>query len=114
MKNNMIEYKGYWTKVEFSAEDRVLYGKIEGIADLVNFECEDPGRVEEEFRQAVDDYLAFCRDLGKDPEKPYKGVFNVRVSPELHRRAAAAADSRGETLNAFVAQAISAAVDGRT
>ncbi len=110
MNSNILEYKGYYTKVEYSAEDRVLYGKIEGIKDLVNFESDRPDRVEEEFRHAVDDYLAFCKDLGTDPDKPYKGMFNVRVSPELHRKAAIAADQNGESLNAFVTRAIRAAV----
>ena len=110
MKDNILEYKGYYTKIEFSAEDKVLFGKIEGIGDLVNFESESPETIEAEFHKAVDDYLAFCRDLGKSPEKPYKGMFNVRVTPELHRKAAIEADKRGESLNAFVVQAISAAV----
>ena len=108
--NNILEYKGYYTKVEYSAQDGVLFGKIEGIKDLVNFECGRLDDVEQEFRRAVDDYLAFCADLGEAPDKPYKGVFNVRISPELHRRAVLAADKRGETLNAFVANAIQGAL----
>ncbi|MBO5640090.1 MAG: type II toxin-antitoxin system HicB family antitoxin [Oscillospiraceae bacterium] len=108
--NNVLEYKGYYTKVLYSAEDQVLYGKIEGIKDLVNFECENLGEVEQEFHNAVDDYLALCHDLGEEPDKPYKGVFNVRISPELHRKASIMADQKGETLNAFVADAIQAAV----
>ena len=108
--NNILEYKGYYTKIEYSAEDQVLYGKIEGIKDLVNFECESLDTVEEEFHNAVDDYLALCEDLGECPDKPYKGIFNVRISPELHRRASIMADQKGETLNAFVADAIRVAV----
>ncbi len=110
MNGNILEYKGYYTKIEYSAEDKVLFGKIEGIKDLVNFESESPEKIEAEFHSAVDDYLAFCADLGQDPDKPYKGMFNVRVSPELHRKAVIAADKRGETLNAFVVDAIRAAV----
>ncbi len=108
--NNILEYKGYYTKVEYSVEDQVLYGKIEGIKDLVNFESESLDAVEEEFHKAVDDYLALCEDLGESPDKPYKGVFNVRISPELHKKASIMADKKGETLNAFVADAIRAAV----
>ena len=108
--NNILEYKGYYTKIEYSAEDHVLYGKIEGIRDLVNFESESPEDIEKEFQIAVDDYLALCKDLDQQPDKPYKGLFNVRISPELHRRAAIAADKKGESLNAFVAEAIRAAV----
>ena len=57
---NLLEYKGYHTKIEFDCEDLVLRGKIEGIKDLVNFESTDISTVEEEFHAAVDDYLEFC------------------------------------------------------
>ena len=109
--NNILEYKGYYTRIEYSTEDRVLYGVIEGIRDLVNFECENAAGIELEFHKAVDDYLTFCADLGQAPDKPYKGVFNVRISPELHKKAAIAAFEKGETLNAFVSRAISEAVE---
>ena len=105
---NVLEYKGYFTRVEYSAEDRVLHGRIEGIQDLVNFECEQTDQVEEQFHEAVDDYLAYCEDLGKQPEKPYRGVFNIRISPELHRRAVVEAAKEGITLNQFVATAVEA------
>lgn len=108
--DNILKYKGYYTKVEYSAQDGVLFGKIEGIKDLVNFECERLDDVEAEFHRAVDDYLAYCADLGEAPDKPYKGVFNVRIPPQLHRQAAMAADKRGETLNAFVTNAIQGAL----
>ena len=110
MNNNILEYKGYYTRIEYSAEDHVLFGKIEGIKDLVTFECENLSNVEAEFHEAVDDYLSFCKDLGESPDKPYKGMFNVRIPPELHRKAAMAAEMSGETLNAFITEAIRAAV----
>ncbi len=103
---NVLEYKGYYTKVEYSAPDKVLFGKIEGIRDLVNFEADTPDDVEREFRLAVDDYLASCADDGEEPDKPYKGMFNVRIPPELHRDAAMTADKQGTNLNAFVTEAI--------
>ena len=110
MNNNILEYKGYYTRIEYSAEDHVLFGKIEGIKDLVTFECENLNNVEAEFHEAVDDYLSFCKDLGESQDKPYKGMFNVRIPPELHRKAAMAAEMSGETLNAFITEAIRAAV----
>lgn len=103
---NIIEYKGYYSKVDYSVEDRVLHGKIEGIADLVNFECENAEDVEREFREAVDDYLIFCEEVGKQPDKPYRGVFNIRLTPELHRQAAMRAADEGVTLNQFISTAV--------
>lgn len=106
-KSNILEYKGYHTKVEFDSEDMLLSGKIEGINDLVTFECEDIKDVEREFHEAVDDYLVFCREVGKEPEKEYKGTFNVRISSELHKSLARLAFQNGDTLNASVEKAIS-------
>lgn len=107
MKNNILEYKGYHTKVEFDSEELVLRGKIEGIGDFVDFECENIRDVEEEFHKAVDDYLEFCKEVGKEPDKEYKGMFNVRISPELHKKLVFVAMRHGETLNASVEKAIS-------
>lgn len=71
MKSNVIEYKGYHTIVEFDYQDSVLRGKIEGIADYVDFECEEAKDVEKEFHNAVDEYLIFCEEVGKEPQKEY-------------------------------------------
>jgi predicted HicB family RNase H-like nuclease len=108
--SNILEYKGYHTKVEFDSVDFVLRGKIEGITDYVNFECMTIKDVEKEFHNAVDDYLKFCAEVGKNPEKEYKGSFNIRISPELHRRLALLAFANGDTLNASVEKAIAAYV----
>lgn len=103
---NVLEYKGYYTKVEFDSEAFVVRGKIEGIKDLVNFECGDLLRVEEEFHNAVDEYLEFCKEIGKEPDKEYRGTFNIRINPELHKKLVVVAMKNGDTLNATVEKAI--------
>lgn len=103
---NILEYKGYYAKVEYSSEDKVLFGKIEGINDLVNFESESTEGIEKEFQDAVDDYLEFCKEVGKEPDKVYKGTFNVRISPELHKKIALVALKNGDTLNRTIEKAL--------
>lgn len=103
---NILEYKGYHTRIEFDAESFILRGKIEGISDLVNFESENLSTIEKEFHEAVDDYLEFCEEVGKEPDKEYKGTFNVRISPELHKKLSIKAMKNGDTLNASVEKAI--------
>ena len=105
MNNNILEYKGYHAKVEFDAEALILRGKIEGINDLVNFESADINEIRKEFESAVDDYLEFCKEVGKDPDKEYKGSFNVRVNPELHRRLANYAFSAPEQFDPTLSEA---------
>lgn len=111
-KKNILEYKGYHTIIELDVETFVLRGKIEGINDFVNFESDDPKTIEQEFHLAVDDYLEFCQSVGKEPDKEYKGTFNVRIQPDLHKKLATLASKNGESLNTTVEKAIQAYVEG--
>ncbi|SDJ70292.1 Predicted nuclease of the RNAse H fold, HicB family [Lachnospiraceae bacterium G41] len=106
MIGNILEYKGYHSKIEYDAESKVLRGKIEGVSDFIDFETDDIADVENQFHQAVDDYIEFCKEVGKKPEKEYKGMFNVRISPDLHKKLAICALKDGETLNSEVEKAI--------
>lgn len=70
--NNILSYKGYTAKIEFSKEDNALFGQIDDIKDFVNFESDSAKDIEQEFHNAVDDYLAFCKEIGKEPNTPNK------------------------------------------
>lgn len=107
MKNSgLLRYKGYSTRPEYSSEDRIFYGKILGITDLVDFQSESSKDLEVEFHKAVDDYLEFCTEVGKEPQREYSGLFNVRIQPELHRAISLFAQEEGVTLNKAVELAI--------
>ena len=75
MKESMLEYKGYHTVVRYNATDGTLRGIIEGINDYVDFQTTCIADVEKEFHCAVDDYLIFCEEVEKKPEKEYKGTL---------------------------------------
>ena len=104
--NNTIEYKGYIGSVEFSAEDQVFYGKVQGIRSLISYEGTTAAELISDFHGAVDDYLALCREEGTEPEIAYKGSLNVRLGPELHRNAAIYAISHNQSLNSFIEAAV--------
>lgn len=103
---NLIEYKGYVGSVEFSQEDELFYGKVQGIRDLISYEGTNAAELMEDFHAVIDDYLELCREDSKEPEKAYKGSFNIRVSPELHKKIAIYAMEHDITLNSFVEQSI--------
>jgi len=109
--NEVLNHKGYIASIHFSSEDETFYGKILGINDLVTFEGQTVKELKKAFQEAVDDYIANCAQLGKEPEKTYKGSFNVRLSPALHRRVALIALQKNVSLNDFVKVAISYAID---
>ena len=110
MKNTM-NYKGYYGSVEFSDEDDVFHGKIIGISDRITYEGDTVKSLRRDFEEAVGEYLEACLQLGKEPEKTYKGTFNVRITPSLHRQLALFSTSNGKTLNAAVEEAIRNYID---
>ena len=104
--NSMLEYKGYHATIEFDADDDIFVGKVFGIADSLNFHGSSIPELKMMFEQCIDNYLELCEKIGKAPEKEFKGSFNVRISPELHRKVALAAANQKITLNQYIVKAI--------
>ena len=105
MKNS-LKYKGFIASVSFEDEDNILFGKIEGINDLIMFEGESVTEIKQMFREAVDEYIESCKHFNKPLLKSFKGSFNVRVKPDLHQQAAMLAKMQGISLNQLVQKAI--------
>ncbi len=108
---NYLEYKGYVGTVEFSAEDKVFFGKIQGINDLIIFEGESVSELENSFRESVDDYLETCEEVGKEPNKTFRGSFNVRVDKKVHKKLFMLAAKKGLNLNQLVNKSLNFTVD---
>lgn len=105
--NNTIEYKGYIGSVEFSETDGVFHGKVQGIRALISYEGTTAKELVNDFHAAIDDYLILCEEEQIEPEKAYKGSFNVRISPELHKKAVVYAYSQQTSLNKVMEDALS-------
>lgn len=108
--NTLMEYKGYHAKFNYSAEDGFLVGEVVGINDVLAFHGYSVDELEEMFHQSIDNYLDLCERIGKEPDKEYRGMFNVRISPELHRLAALEAANRNITLNQLVSDILASAL----
>ena len=103
---NTLKYKGFIGSVDFSEEDNILFGKIEGIDGLVNFEGSSVNELKSSFHEAVEDYIAYCKEEGIVPQKSYSGTLNIRLSPDIHRKIAILANKAGVSVNAFIKQAL--------
>lgn len=100
---NILTYKGYSAAVDFDARDRIFFGRLAGIQDIVTFHGKTVDELEEAFKGAVDDYLAACARLGDAPNKPYSGKLTLRIPPRVHAAVATAAEISGKSLNRWVA-----------
>ena len=104
--SSLMEYRDYCGTVEYSSADNLLHGKVLGIRGLISYEGDSLQTLKEDFQGAIDEYLESCVADGTEPQKPYRGSFNVRLSPELHRSLAVYAINNGQSLNSTVEEAI--------
>jgi predicted HicB family RNase H-like nuclease len=111
MGDKILQYKKYQGSIECDVEAALMYGKVLHVCDLITYEAESLAELKKEFESAVDDYLELCEEIGKSPEKPYKGTFNIRISPEIHRRAAFDSNELGVALNEYIAKAVQEKID---
>lgn len=107
-----INYKEYEGTAEYDPEREVFRGKILFITDVVTYQAVDAKALKAEFRAAVEDYVKTCAELGREPQKPFNGAFNVRISPERHRQASVRAARENTSLNDVVSRALDAYLNG--
>lgn len=106
MNSNTMKYKGQLGSIEHDLEHGVLYGKLLFINDLVTYEADTLRDLQREFQASVDEYLDDCARMGVEPNRPFKGSFNIRIGRELHRRLAMKAADEGMGLNEAIQQAV--------
>ena len=98
----MIEYRGYVGVFEFDADIDSFHGRVINTNDVITFYGSSVSELHREMERSVDEYLEFCREQGREPEKPFSGRFMVRTGPDLHRRLALEAGRRRVSMNAYV------------
>ena len=103
---NTMKYKGYVGSVDFSEEDGLLFGKVQGIRSLLSYEGRSVTELTADFHEVVDEYLNDCKEDGIQPEVPYEAKIEIQISPELHKKIADAALSKKMSINTFLANVI--------
>jgi predicted HicB family RNase H-like nuclease len=106
---NTMTYNGYQAAIEYDDEAELFHGEVAGLRDVITFQGKSVAELKKAFRESIEDYLAFCRERGEDPEKPFSGQFVVRTDPQAHRLAVLAARREGLSLNAWVAGVLESA-----
>lgn len=101
-----MTHDGYVAAIEYDEDAGLFHGEVVNTRDVLTFQGRTVDELKTAFADTVADYLDWCRERGKEPERPFSGHFTVRVAPDLHRRAAAAAARRGKSLNRFVAEVL--------
>ena len=97
-----MTHDGYMATVELDEEAALFHGEVINTRDVLTFQGRTLDELRSAFADTIADYLDWCRQRGKEPERPYSGNFTLRLSPELHRRIAAMAAKQHKSINAFV------------
>jgi len=104
---NHLEYKGYYGSIEYSKEDKCLYGKVLGMTkDCILYEGNTVEELENDFIDAIESYLEGCNELGIKPRKGFNGVLNIRIPSEIHSKIAIYAENHGTNINSFIRNSI--------
>ena len=106
----MMEYKSYLGNIEYDDQAEIFHGEVINTRDVITFQGASVEELRKAFRASVKDYLAFCKERGEEPEKPFSGQFVTRIPPELHRQINLAASISGKSLNAWVVEQLQRAV----
>jgi predicted HicB family RNase H-like nuclease len=101
-----LQHRGYNGSVEYSAEDKMLHGRVVGIRDMISFGGKSVRELEKNFREAVEEYIEFCKKRGKAPDKPFKGSLSVRLRDGLHAKAAIFAEKNDVKVNTIINDAL--------
>lgn len=101
-----MKYKGYLGHVNYDEDAKLFHGEVVGLRDVITFQGTSVDELEQAFKDSVDEYLDFCKELKRAPEKPFSGKLILRLPPEIHERAAFQAKCTGVSLNAWIKQGI--------
>ncbi len=103
---DVLKFGDYEGTAEVCVSRGVCHGKILFITDLVTYQSETVAGLQKEFEAAVEDYIETCAAIGKEPQRPFRGQFQVRVPPDLHRKAALRATAEDASLNEIICRAL--------
>ena len=99
-------YKGYFGTVSFDEDADIFHGSVINTRDVITFQGKSVEEIRIAFKDSVDEYLKFCEERGREPEKPFSGRIALRIPRELHRNASTAAQAEGKSLNAWLTEAV--------
>jgi predicted HicB family RNase H-like nuclease len=101
-----MSYRGYEAVIEYDEDAGLFHGEVINLRDVITFQGASVSELKQALEESVKDYLAFCRERGEEPEKPFSGQFVVRVEPSLHRALVTAAKRSGMSLNRWIARTL--------
>jgi len=106
----MMNYKGYYGHVVYDDEAKIFHGEVINTRTVITFQGKTVDEIEQAFRDSINDYLDWCKERKKEPEKPFSGKFVLRISPELHRQLNLEAKKNNTSINSIIVETLKKAI----
>jgi predicted HicB family RNase H-like nuclease len=106
----MLNYKGYLGEAFYDDEIKTFSGRIVNAKAIGTFYGKTVEEIETEFKKTIDYYLDLCQRKNVEPEKPFSGRFNLRITPELHRKIYQASNEEGKSINVWIKEKLESIV----
>ncbi len=74
-----MKYKGYQAIIEYDEEDRLFFGRVINIRDIIVFDGLSVHELEKAFQTVIEQYLADCKTVNKSPETPVSKLSSSSV-----------------------------------
>jgi predicted HicB family RNase H-like nuclease len=107
---NLLPYKDYLATIELDPDAGLFHGEVINTRAVLTFQGRSIDELSAAFSETIADYEDWCRERGREPERPYSGSFILRMPPDLHRRVAEAAARSGKSLNGFIKDTLEDAI----
>lgn len=98
----MMKYKRYRGIVNYDNDAKIFHGNVIGLNAVITFQGTTVEEIEQAFKDSINDYLEWCEERGKTPERTYSGNLRLRLKPDLHAKLAQEAGIRGISLNSLI------------
>lgn len=102
----MMEHGGYRAAVRYDDDAGIFHGEVIDTRDVITFQGASVAELRQAFKDSVDEYLKVCAERGRNPDKPFSGKVALRLTPDVHRAATAAAQAEAKSLNAWLAETV--------
>jgi len=98
----MMEYKGYVGQVSFDDDADLFHGEVVNTRDVITFQGQSVEEIRQAFHESIDEYLQWCKERNKVPDKPFSGKLIIRIPPALHRSIFLSANQEGKSINKWI------------
>lgn len=102
----MMRHGDFIASIEYDPDIDLFFGVVINLSSPITFYGKSTEELKHEFAESVQAYLDVCKERSIQPEKPFSGRFNIRMTPEQHRRYTYLAAAEGKSLNAWAIDAL--------